>query len=93
MPTSRSTQALDLLKPFSSVTVLNGHIHQVLSQVEGNIHFHTASSTAFPQRPPGDGQPGAYKLPADELLRSLGYRTVTVTPGQRELAVVDTRLA
>jgi hypothetical protein len=91
--TKDSAQALDLLKPFASVTVLNGHIHQILSQVEGNVRFHIANSTAFPQHHPGDGQPGAYKLPADELLRSLGYRTVTVVPGQSELALVDTTLA
>ncbi|HLH73844.1 MAG TPA: metallophosphoesterase [Chloroflexota bacterium] len=91
--TKDSTQAMDLLKLFSSVTVLNGHIHQVLSQVEGNIRFHVASSTAFPQHHPGEGQPGAYQLPADELLRTLGYRTVSVVPGNRELAVVDTTLA
>lgn len=90
--TQDSGRALELLKPFSSVTVLNGHIHQVLTQVEGNIRFHTANSTAFPQHHPGDGQPGAYKLPAGELLHSLGYRTVTVTPGRQELAVVDLTL-
>lgn len=65
----------------------------MLTQVEGNIHFHTANSTAFPQHRPGDGQPGAYKLPAGDLLRSLGYREVTVTPGKQELAVVDRALA
>ena len=91
--TKDSAQALDLLKPFSSVTVLNGHIHQVLSQVEGKIRFYTANSTAFPQHHPGDGQQGAYQLPADELLRTLGYRTVAVVPGQHDLTVVDSVLA
>ena len=86
-------QALALLKPFSSVTVLNGHIHQVATQVEGNIRIFTANSTAFPQHMPGDGQPGAYKLPADELLHKLGYREVTVVPGQQDLAIVDGTLA
>ena len=90
--TKDSAQALALLQPFSSVTVLNGHIHQVLQQVEGNVHFHIADSTAFPQHKPGDGNPGAYKLPADALLRTLGYRTVTVRPGGGELAVADTTL-
>ena len=91
--TKDSAQALALLKPFSTVTVLNGHIHQVLHQVEGNIRFHVANSTAFPQHHPGDGNPGAYKLPPDELLRTLGYRGSTVVPGKHELAVVDTTLA
>ena len=90
--TKDGEQAMALLKPFSSVTVLNGHIHQVATQVEGNIRFYTANSTAFPQHMPGDGQPGAYKLPADELLRKLGYREVTVVPGQRKLAIVDSTL-
>jgi 3',5'-cyclic-AMP phosphodiesterase len=91
--TKDSAQALALLKPFSSVTVLNGHIHQVLQQVEGNVRFHIANSTAFPQHHPGDGSPGAYKLPAGQLLQTLGYRTVTVVPGQNDLAVADTVLA
>ena len=38
-----------LLKRFGSVTVLNGHIHQIVQKVEGNITFHTARSTAYPQ--------------------------------------------
>jgi 3',5'-cyclic AMP phosphodiesterase CpdA len=90
--TKDSEQALALLRPFSSVTVLNGHIHQVLSQTEGSMRFYTANSTAFPQHTPGDGQPGAYKLPADQLLQKLGYRTVTVVPGANDLAVVDSTL-
>jgi 3',5'-cyclic AMP phosphodiesterase CpdA len=85
-------QAMELLQPFSSVTVLNGHIHQVLSQVEGNIRFFTASSTAFPQHKPGVESQGAYKLPADELLRLLGYRTITVVPGQHDLALMNSSL-
>ncbi len=91
--TKDGEQALALLKPFSSVTVLNGHIHQVATQVEGNIRIYTANSTAFPQHMPGVGEPGAYKLPAEELVRKLGYRSVTVVPGKQELAIVDTSLA
>jgi 3',5'-cyclic-AMP phosphodiesterase len=91
--TRDATQALALLKPFSSVTVLNGHIHQVLQQVEGNINFHIANSTSFPQHRPGDGSPGAYQLPAGQLLQTLGYRTIGVIPGHAELAVADSTLA
>jgi 3',5'-cyclic AMP phosphodiesterase CpdA len=92
--TNDSAQVLELLKPFSSVTVLNGHIHQIMHQVEGNVHFHIADSTAFPQHKPGEGQPGAYKLATnDNVLRYLGYRTVTIVPGQQELAVAETTLA
>ena len=90
--TTDAAQAMDLLKPFSSVTVLNGHIHQVLSQVEGNIRIFTASSTAYPQHHPGVVGPGPYKLPPADLLRSIGYRTVTVVPGQQALAIADTTL-
>ncbi len=32
------------MKHFGSVTVLNGHIHQVMQKVEGNVTFHTALS-------------------------------------------------
>jgi 3',5'-cyclic-AMP phosphodiesterase len=90
--TTDAAQAMNLLKPFSSVTVLNGHIHQVLSQVEGNIRIFTASSTAYPQHHPGVVGPGPYKLPAADLLHAIGYRTVTVVPGQQTLAVADTSL-
>jgi hypothetical protein len=60
--TDDSAQALGLLRRFGSVTVLNGHIHQVLQKVEGNIAFHTARSTAFPQPAPW---PGAEPRPAE----------------------------
>jgi 3',5'-cyclic-AMP phosphodiesterase len=90
--TTDAAQAMNLLKPFSSVTVLNGHIHQVLSQVEGNIRIFTANATAYPQHHPGVVGPGPFKLPAADLLRSIGYRTVTVVPGQQALAIADTTL-
>ncbi len=85
--------ALAMLKPFSNVTVLNGHIHQVMSQVEGNLHFYTASATAFPQHRPGVEKPNAYKLPANDLLRSIGYRTVNFIPGRPSPEISDTTLA
>ncbi|HEX2909547.1 MAG TPA: metallophosphoesterase [Chloroflexia bacterium] len=91
--TKDSAQAMSLLMPFSAVTVLNGHIHQVLSKVEGNINFYTAYATAFPQHKPGVDKPNAYKLPANELLQSIGYRTVNVIPGKPGAAVTDTPLA
>src|SRR5476649_651749 len=66
--TTDGAQALDLLKRFGSVTVLNGHIHQVVQKVEGNMTFHTARSTAYPQPQPGVGTgPGPLKVPADQL--------------------------
>ena len=68
--TSDSERALGFLKRFGSVTVLNGHIHQVMQKVEGNVAFHTAMSTAFPQPAPGSApNPGPMKVPAEKLTR------------------------
>ena len=71
--TDDSAQALSYLKRFGSVTVLNGHIHQTMQKVEGNITFHTAASTAFPQPKPGEASsPGPMKVPAEQLRDFLG---------------------
>jgi len=89
--TSDATQALGLLKRFGSVTVLNGHIHQVIQKVEGNVAFHTAMSTAYPQPQPGTAaEPGPLKVPAGELGKVLGTRQITVVRGKHELATIDT---
>jgi 3',5'-cyclic AMP phosphodiesterase CpdA len=89
-----SEPGLALLRRFGSVTVLNGHIHQVIKKVEGNIAFHTARSTAFPQPAPGQGSaPGPLKVPAGELRATLGVREVNVVRGAQPLAVVDKPLA
>src|SRR5271154_5800937 len=77
--TTDGAQALDMLKGFGSVTVLNGHIHQVVQKVEGNMTFHTARSTAFPQPVAGVGAgPGPLKVPAEELPKMLGLTSVSV---------------
>jgi hypothetical protein len=92
--TDDSARALSLMKRFGSVTVLNGHVHQVAQKVEGDIHFYTALSTAFPQPAPGTAPgPGPMKVPADTLRSLLGVRTVNYVPGQGELAIVDGRLS
>ena len=92
--TDDGAQALTYLKKFGSVTVLNGHIHQVMQKVEGNVTFHTARSTAFPQPAPGAGPgPGPIKVPAEELRGVLGVREVRFAPGRDRLAVIDTSLA
>ena len=92
--TDDSAQALALLRRFGSVTVLNGHIHQVIQKVEGNVAFHTARSTAFPQPAPGQAaSPGPLKVPAGELRGVLGVRTLAVNRGSQPLAVVDASLA
>ena len=91
--TEDGVRALALLKRFGSVTVLNGHIHQVMQKVEGNMTFHTALSTAYPQPAPGTApKPGPKKVPADKLLTTIGARSVTFRPGRRQLAIVDAPL-
>ncbi|WP_342361229.1 metallophosphoesterase family protein [Terrarubrum flagellatum] len=92
--TDDGAMALDMLKRFGSVTVLNGHIHQLMQKVEGNIVFHTARSTAFPQPEPGKApSPGPMVTPADKLRTMLGVTTVQYRQGQTELAITDTSLA
>jgi 3',5'-cyclic AMP phosphodiesterase CpdA len=92
--TDDSAQALALMKRFGSVTVLNGHIHQVLQKVEGNVTFHSAYSTAYPQPAPGTAPgPGPVTLPADKLRTALGLRDVTWRAGAGDLAIVDSTLA
>jgi 3',5'-cyclic AMP phosphodiesterase CpdA len=92
--TEDSAQALAYLKKFGSVTVLNGHIHQTMQKVEGNVTFHTAASTAFPQPQPGKADsPGPMKVPAEQLRSILGITDVNYIRGQHALAVVDSSLA
>jgi len=83
-------RALALLKRFGSVTVLNGHIHQIVQKVEGDVAFYTAMSTAFPQPAPGQGpKPGPKNVAADQLRSVLGARSVIFQPGRQRLAVID----
>jgi 3',5'-cyclic AMP phosphodiesterase CpdA len=92
--TEDSEQALALLKRFGSVTVLNGHIHQVMQKLEGNVTFHTARSTAFPQPEPGKAaSPGPIKnVPADKLRGMLGLSRVDYVESRSTLAIVDPTL-
>jgi 3',5'-cyclic-AMP phosphodiesterase len=92
--TEDSAQALAYLKRFGSVTVLNGHIHQIMQKVEGRVTFHTARSTAFPQPEPGKApSPGPMTVPADQLKSVLGITDVSYVTGKHALAVVDSTLA
>ena len=92
--TDDSEEALGLLKRFASVTVLNGHIHQIMQKVEGNVTFHTAMSTAFPQPTPGTAPaPGPLKVEPERLRSVLGITDVTFIPGRSALAVVDATLS
>lgn len=88
--TDDAAQALALLRRFGSVTVLNGHIHQIMQKVEGNVRFHTAMSTAFPQPAPGAAPaPGPMTVDPGLLTRVLGVTDVRYVAGRHALAVVD----
>ena len=92
--TEDSAQALRLLSRFGSVTVLNGHIHQLMQKVEGKVTFHTARSTAFPQPAPGTAPaPGPKLVPAGELRKWLGVREVAYSVSPTTLAVTDSDLS
>jgi 3',5'-cyclic AMP phosphodiesterase CpdA len=93
--TADAAQAIELLRPFGSVTILNGHVHQVLQKVEGNVALHTAMSLAYPLPTPGQagiGEPGPVTVASSELGKLLGTRRVSVVRGRHELALVDTPL-
>jgi 3',5'-cyclic-AMP phosphodiesterase len=91
--TADGAAALSLLKKFGSVTVLNGHIHQVQQKIEGHVAFHTAMSTAFPQPAPGTAAaPGPMVVPAGQLGHVLGITQVSFVPGTQQLALVDSPL-
>ena len=92
--TGDAGQLMDQLRRFGSVTVLNGHIHQIVQKVEGNITFHTARSTAYPQPAAGEGAgPGPLKVPAEQLPKMLGITSVSVVKHPRSLALIDTTIA
>jgi 3',5'-cyclic-AMP phosphodiesterase len=91
--TQDGAEALSYLKRFGSVTVLNGHIHQVVQKVEGNVAFHTAASTAFPQPAPGAApNAGPMVVPAGKLQSVLGVTKVNYIARHSHLAIVDSSL-
>lgn len=92
--TDDSAKALAYMKRFGSVTVLNGHIHQIMQKMEGNVSFHTAMSTAFPQPAPGSApSPGPMKVPAEKLRDVLGITDVSFIAGQHHLAIIESTLS
>ena len=92
--TDDSAQALALLARFGSVTVLNGHIHQILHKVEGNVTFHSAHSTAYPQPAPGSApSPGPLKVADAQLPTMLGIRTARFVRGSAPIALIEQTLA
>ncbi len=91
--TDDSVAAMALLRRFGSVTVLNGHIHQLIQKVEGNIAFHTARSTAYPQPAPGAApSPGPLTVPSSQLHSMLGIRTASLVQGHGPIALTDSTL-
>jgi 3',5'-cyclic AMP phosphodiesterase CpdA len=91
--TDDATQALSMMKRFGAVTVLNGHVHQVMTKVEGNVTFHTARATAFPQPAPGAApNPGPLVVPSDQLHQALGIMQATYTAHTGHVAIVDDTL-
>jgi Icc protein len=91
--TDDAVKLLAMLRRFSSVTCLNGHVHQLFTKTEGNVTFHSATTTAYPLPAPGDGPaPLPVTLPAGALSAALGIRTVSWTRGSRNLAIVDEHL-
>jgi 3',5'-cyclic AMP phosphodiesterase CpdA len=91
--TSDSDPLFAELRRFGSVSVLNGHIHQIVQKVEGNVTFHTARSTAYPQPPPGEGAgPGPLKVTADELAHRIGVTSVSLQRHPRALLASDLEL-
>jgi 3',5'-cyclic AMP phosphodiesterase CpdA len=92
--TGDADQLMSQLRRFGSVTVLNGHIHQIVQKVEGNMTFHTARSTSYPQPLAGVGSgPAPLKVPSDQLASMLGITSVSVVKHPRSLALNDTSLA
>jgi len=92
--TGDADQLMSQLRRFGSVTVLNGHIHQIVQKVEGNVTFHTARSTAYPQPAAGEGTgPGPLKVPADQLSKMLGITSVSVVKHPAALSLKDTTIA
>ena len=92
--TGDADQLMEPLRRFGSVTVLNGHIHQIVQKVEGNMTFHTARSTAYPQPTAGEGAgPSPLKVPADQLPRMLGVTSVSVVEHPSSMMMTDTTLA
>jgi 3',5'-cyclic AMP phosphodiesterase CpdA len=88
--TADGGRAIEKLKRFGSVTVLNGHVHQVMQKVEGNVTFHTARSTAFPQPAPGAASsPGPVQVPDEKLRTLLGITSVALKQGEQRLAIID----
>lgn len=86
--TEDAAQALSLVRRFASVTVLNGHIHQIQTAVEGSVRFYTARAMAFPLPAPGSApHPAPVTVATEDLPQFLGYREVEIVP--EDVATID----
>jgi 3',5'-cyclic AMP phosphodiesterase CpdA len=91
--TDDAAQVLSLLRRFSSVTCLNGHVHQLFTKTEGNITFFSGTTTAYPLPHPGDGPaPKPVTLPAGKLHDALRIREVSYQQGRQMLAIKEQTL-
>jgi len=92
--TGDAPQLMEQLRRFGSVTVLNGHIHQIVQKVEGNVTFHTARSTAYPQPAAGEGAgPGPLKVSAEQLPAMLGVTSAALVKHPAALRLTDLTIA
>jgi 3',5'-cyclic AMP phosphodiesterase CpdA len=92
--TGDADQAMSYLRRFGSVSVLNGHIHQIVQKVEGNITFHTARSTAYPQPTAGNGPgPGPLKVPGDQLAKMLGVTSIKILNHPSSAQLTDSTIS
>lgn len=82
--TADAARAIELLTPYSNVTVFYGHIHQEHHRTTGAIAHHAARSLIFPLPPPGS--PDHTPLAWDPLrpYRGLGWREIEIGRGRPE---------
>lgn len=91
--TDDAVQALSMMKRFAAVTCLNGHVHQVMSKVEGNVTFHTALATGYPQPKPGEApNPGPLTVPSNLLHQAIGIAEARFSTRTGHVAVIDDTL-
>ena len=91
--TSDSAPLLTMVRRFSRVTALNGHLHQLISRRAGNVVMHTANSTAYPQHAPGQVAPAPLVLPPAQLVKRIGIRMVQAMGDTAPLGITDETLA
>ena len=88
--TRDGAQALELLMPFSNVTVFYGHIHQEHHHMTGHIAHHSAKSLIFALPAPGS-QPDRTPLPWDPAApyKGLGFREVEAEDAGAAYKVIE----